>query len=98
MEMIDCACGCGQQRPLYDKKGRKCRYIQGHVNKEKSLAQIRAARANINAARPKQPWNKGKTYTHASKTVYANKGAWNKAMRRLFADRCMRCGWDESSC
>lgn len=28
--MVFCACGCGQLRPMYDKKGRKRKYINGH--------------------------------------------------------------------
>lgn len=48
--------------------------------------------------RPKTPWNKGKTYTFSNKGVYANKGSWNKAIRRMYPDRCMRCGWNEAPC
>jgi hypothetical protein len=47
---------------------------------------------------PRGAWSKGKTYTMASKRVYANKGSWNAAMRRMHADLCMRCGWDEGPC
>jgi 5-methylcytosine-specific restriction endonuclease McrA len=42
-------------------------------------------------------WNKGISYTIAKRTVYANKGAWNKALIRLYGNRCMRCGWDEAT-
>lgn len=31
-ELIECACGCGETRLKYDKKGRECRYIKGHQN------------------------------------------------------------------
>lgn len=48
--------------------------------------------------KPIVPWNKGKTYIHKSKGIYANKGAWNMAMRRVYSDKCMVCGWGESSC
>lgn len=48
--------------------------------------------------RPIIPWNKGKTYIHESKGTYANKGAWNQAMRRVYPDVCMRCGWAEGVC
>jgi len=98
METILCKCGCGQSRPRFDKKDRERFYINGHQNKEKSTAQIRAAVRNINRSRPRIPWNKGKSYIHKSKIVYANKGAWNKAMRRVYPDQCMRCGWKETSC
>lgn len=29
--MVECACGCGQLRPKYDKKGIERKYIRGHV-------------------------------------------------------------------
>jgi hypothetical protein len=46
----------------------------------------------------RQPWNKGRTYTIAKREVYANKGSWNLAMRRMFGSSCMRCGWSEGPC
>lgn len=64
---------------------------------KRTAAQIAAWRVSMNA-RPITPWNKGKTYVHNSKAVYANKGAWNKAMRRIYPDACMRCGWGEAGC
>lgn len=97
MEMIECACGCGMPRPRYDKKGRERLYIHGHQNRRKTADQIAAWKRNM-SKRPLEVWNKGKTYTFSSKQVYANKGAWNKAIRRLFPDACMRCGWNEASC
>lgn len=98
MEQILCACGCGQTRPRLDKRGRERRYIAGHQNKEKTKRQMEAAAQTMKRIRPRVPWNKGKTYVHASKGTYANKGAWNEAMRRLYPDRCMRCGWEQASC
>ncbi len=98
MDTITCKCGCGQTRPRFDKKGRERLYISGHQNKEKSKAQIRAATATIKRIRPRIPWNKGKIYIHKSKNIYANKGSWNEAMRRIYPDACMRCGWKESTC
>lgn len=97
MEMIECACGCGQLKPRYDKKNRERLYIRGHQNRRQTEAQREAWMRNM-AQRSVEPWNKGKSYVHASKQVYANKGSWNKAMRRLFPDVCMRCGWCEASC
>ena len=29
-EMIECACGCGEMRPKFDKRGRRRYYIKGH--------------------------------------------------------------------
>lgn len=29
-EMVECACGCGELRPKFDKKGRRKYYIKGH--------------------------------------------------------------------
>lgn len=34
MELIKCACGCGQLRPKYDKRGRTMRFIFNHDKKE----------------------------------------------------------------
>ena len=64
---------------------------------KRTQAQIDAWRISMNK-RPMVPWNKGKTYIHKSKGVYANKGSWNMAMRRIYPDICMRCGWKESVC
>lgn len=52
----------------------------------------------LERVRPRVPWNKGKTYVFANKREYANKGSWNEAMRRLYPDMCMRCGWHEATC
>jgi hypothetical protein len=30
--IIECACGCGGNRPKYDKRGRERKYISGHVH------------------------------------------------------------------
>lgn len=29
---------------------------------------------------------------------YASRGAWSLALRKVFPDGCMRCGWNEGSC
>lgn len=63
----------------------------------RSLAQVEAWKI-VMSKKPVIPWNKGLTYIHQSKQVYANKGGWNKAIRRIYPDKCMRCGWDEGSC
>lgn len=31
-KLVKCACGCGKERLLYDKRGRKGSYIHGHQN------------------------------------------------------------------
>jgi len=31
--MIECACGCGELRTKFDKKGRECKFIFGHQNR-----------------------------------------------------------------
>lgn len=98
METKTCSCGCGEVIARFDRRGRERFFVSGHQNRVKTEAQLRASGATINAVRPLVPWNKGKTYVHERKRVYANKGAWNKALRRLFPDKCMRCGWNESSC
>lgn len=36
MQMVFCACGCGQLRPMFDDKGRQRRYINTHYNSEKT--------------------------------------------------------------
>jgi 5-methylcytosine-specific restriction endonuclease McrA len=59
----------------------------------------RAASAAVLArVRPDIPWNKGRTYVIAKRTVYANKGAWAAALIRLYGNACMRCGWKEARC
>jgi len=98
MEQMQCACGCGQLRPKFDKRGRTRKFIPGHQNREKTREQIEAAKATLERVRPHTPWNKGLTYVHHSKKVYANKGSWNKALRRLYPDICMRCGWSDATC
>jgi len=32
VELIECACGCGQLRPRYDRRGRERKFINGHPN------------------------------------------------------------------
>jgi hypothetical protein len=64
---------------------------------KRTQAQIEAWKKTMNM-RPIIPWNKGKSYIHQSKGVYANRGAWNMAMRRVYPDKCMICGWEEASC
>lgn len=100
MEQVLCECGCGQLRDVRDKRGRPTRYISGHQNKNKTPAQIMAASKTLKAivAKREHPWNKGKTYIMAKRTTYANKGAWMMALKRLFRDECMRCGWAEAPC
>lgn len=98
METKQCACGCGQIIERFDNRGRERFYVAGHQNRHQTPEQRMASSATINRFRPSIPWNKGKTYVHQSKRIYANKGAWNKALRRLFPDKCMRCGWAEASC
>jgi len=97
MEQMPCACGCGQMRDKYDRKGVRRYYLKGHQNRRQTQKQIEAYQRNF-GKRPAQVWNKGKTYIHSSKEEYANKGSWNKAMRRLHPDKCMRCGWSEAPC
>ena len=36
IEMILCACGCGQLRPKYDNRGRERKFINNHQNKKLS--------------------------------------------------------------
>ena len=64
---------------------------------KRTQKQIEAWRKTMNM-RPIIPWNKGKTYIHKSKGIYANKGAWNQAIRRVYKNECMRCGWKDGSC
>lgn len=98
METILCACGCGEIIPKYDSRGRLRKFAINHQNRHKTDKQIKAASETINRIRPRVAWNKGKTYIHQSKGVYANKGSWNQAMRRIYPDECMRCGWNEATC
>ena len=49
-ELIDCACGCGQKRWRYDRKGRERLYIYSHINKKPELR------------KKYMVWNKNKTF------------------------------------
>ena len=60
--------------------------------------QQKADLENLQKARAKGPWNKGKSYTIGKIEVYANKGAWRMALIRTYRDRCMICGWDKAPC
>lgn len=60
--------------------------------------QKQARLKNLGTNRPSVIWNRGITYVHGRDRIYANKGAWNKAMRRLYPDACMICEWDKASC
>ncbi len=46
-ELIKCACGCGEFRNKFDKKGRERSYIKGHMCKQ------------IGFQKNNEPWNKG---------------------------------------
>lgn len=48
-EMVECACGCGQMRPKYDKKGRRRYFIAGHSKKGQFKNGF-------------EPWNKQKSW------------------------------------
>lgn len=93
---IRCECGCGQTRPKYAKNGTTRRFISGHQARCPSPKQI-AHRQSLVARNGCTPGNKDKSYVMGSKDVYANSASWMKAMKRLFVDRCMRCGWDDVS-
>lgn len=91
-----CECGCQREMPSMDNKGRPRRFIKGHhagqPGSVNALAKYRGNRTGV------IPWNKGKTYVFSKRAVYANRSSWMKALRRVFGDKCMRCGWDEASC
>lgn len=100
--MIECACGCGQERPMYDQKHRVRRYIDGHQNRNRPMTPERTA-AVVQALESYRrlghaPWNKGKTYIFKARQVYSHKHTWQMALKRLYGDRCMSCGWDQASC
>lgn len=94
---ILCACGCGQFLIDRDHKGNVRRFIHNHhgsTDKSRRLASQRIARKG----KPRSAWNKGKSYVCGCKTEYANRGSWTQALRRIFPDQCMRCGWKEATC
>ena len=97
MNQVKCACGCGGLRDEFDSDGRKRYFLKGHHHRVKTEAQRNAWLESLKK-RPRIPWNKGKTYVFSSKKQSANKGAWNNAMRRLYPDQCMRCGWNSAPC
>lgn len=89
---IPCACGCGTLILLRPLSHNKTQTAKGHHSR---LHEYRA-RCSFGGSQPS--WNKGKSYTLAQRTVYANKAAWKRALVRAFGDVCMRCGWDEAPC
>lgn len=98
-KQISCACGCGTLIFDKDERGRSRKYAyMHHVQKPRTEAQLEASKRTLERYRPPIAWNKGKTYVLASCAEYAHKSAWTKAMKRLYGDQCMRCGWDEAPC
>lgn len=91
-----CECGCLREMPSMDAKGRPRRFIKGHHAGQpgsiNALATYRGNRLGVT------PWNKGKSYVFTKRAVYANQSSWMRALRRVFGDRCMRCGWAEAPC
>lgn len=96
--MRHCECGCGSVIPIKDAKGRFLRFKSGHQNRLKTTRQIAAASKTLSRVRLRIPWNKDRTYVIAKRSVYANKGSLQMAMRRLFSNCCMICGWNLAPC
>jgi 5-methylcytosine-specific restriction endonuclease McrA len=71
--------------------------MRGHQNRIQTAAQI-AHRKRALDRNGAPPWNKGISYVITDGRVYANKGSWMKAVRRVYGDICMRCGWNEATC
>ena len=46
-ELVQCACGCGDWRVRYDKKGIERRYIVGHSSRGKQFGGYRKERVNM---------------------------------------------------
>lgn len=95
--MVPCACECGEKIGKWDDHGRERRYVLGHQTRTKSPLQIAAASRNMQQNRG-ESWNLGKSYTLASKRVYANQGSWMNAVKRTYGDACMACGWAAAPC
>lgn len=99
METKPCGCGCGQIIATHDKRNRPRKYVFGHhVGAPRTEKQMKASIAALASRRLSAPWNKGKTYVMKIREVYADKRALAQAMKRLFSDKCMRCGWSEGTC
>ena len=44
-------------------------------------------------------WNEGKSYSvEGGDRCYKTKHGWAKAARRLYGDKCQKCGWDKGHC
>lgn len=95
--MVACGCGCGQLRRRFDDQGRERRYIHGHHSRlgehRRKLSEAAAERNRANG-----PWNKGRTYVISSIRVYKTRHAWAHALRRLYGDMCVVCGWNAGRC
>jgi 5-methylcytosine-specific restriction endonuclease McrA len=96
--LIPCACGCGTLIPALDRKNRPARYFRGHQGRIRSEAKRKASTATLAAARSLGSWNKGRSYVIAKRITYATKGSWMAALRRIYGDTCMRCGWNLAVC
>ncbi len=91
MEMIYCACGCGNQRPKYRSNkpydSRVCRFIKGHTNKGKHLSEEHKARIGAGNAGRKMSKKQQKLLSTIRKRLIAEgklvspwKGKVNKAL------------------
>ena len=94
--MISCACGCGRMLERCDSRGRPRSYIAGHQSRRRTPARSRAARRNIKRAQKDGHWNQG--HINGPAEPYSTTVAWALALRKVYQDRCMRCGWHEGRC
>jgi len=96
--MQPCECGCGEMIRSKDKKGRARRFVFGHHRPTKdAITNLQRHRGNRSGH---VPWNRGKSYVIRARVdgTYANRGSWMMALKRLFPNRCMRCGWSDGPC
>lgn len=87
--LVECLCGCGQKFPLYDKEGRKRKYIIGHSHKKyEDLTQY------------KREWNhrnRESRYEYKKAYIRSKKGK----LIELEGNKCSNCGLEydgENAC
>jgi len=105
MNLIPCACGCGQQRKEFDPQGRPAKYIRGHYTKGKKCPEISERQRGINnhmwgkvsplrgVPRPDLRGENSNAWRGGSKLRYARSHAKRKQFGFIPLNDCSIDGW-----
>lgn len=87
IEMIECACGCGELLEPTDKYGRPHKYIHGHNKSRLGSIGLRGS-SNSN-------WKGGKTTNWAGYRLIMRKGKWIRLHRFIYEQyyKCSLLPW-----